>query len=298
MGTAITVELWTDEDALAREAIEAVLGEMRRVDELMSTYKPGSELSQVNARAAAEPVQIEPELSALIARSLEFSVLTQGAFDITYASVGYLYDFRQHVRPAAEAIESALPAVNYRHVQVDRERSTIRFDREGVRIDLGGIAKGHAVDRAIELLRTRGIRHAMVTAGGDTRLLGDRRGRPWMVGVRDPRVEGRLLLRLPLVDEAISTSGDYERYFEEDGRRYHHILVPSTGDSAREVVSVTVLGPVATDTDALSTSVFVLGPESGLALIERLDGIECVIVDAHGHVSYSSGLEAPVSGER
>lgn len=298
MGTAIMVELWTDDDAVAGEAIETVLGEMRRVDELMSTYKPGSQLSQVNARAASGPVPIESELAALIVRSLEYSALTQGAFDITYASVGYLYDYRQHVRPSAQAIESALPAVSYRHVQVDGERSTIRFDRAGVRIDLGGIAKGHAVDRAIELLRTRGIRHAMVTAGGDTRLLGDRRGRPWMVGVRDPRVEGRLLLRLPLVDEAISTSGDYERYFEEDGRRYHHILVPSTGDSAREVVSVTVLGPVATDTDALSTSVFVLGPERGLALIERLDGIECVVVDAHGRVRYSSGLEAPVTDEQ
>ena len=126
------------------------------------------------------------------------------------------------------------------------ERNTIRFLRDGLRIDLGGIAKGYAVDRSIDQLRKLGIEHAMVNAGGDTRLIGDRRGKPWIVGVRDPRNEGKMVTRLPLENEAISTSGDYERYFEEDGVRYHHILVPGTGDVARAVRSATIIGPDAT----------------------------------------------------
>jgi thiamine biosynthesis lipoprotein len=293
MGTAITVEVWHEDAVAADAAIDEVLGEMRRVDALMSTYKPESVLSVVNAEAARRAVPIPEELVDLIALSLEYSRRTQGAFDITYASVGYLYDYRAHVKPADEVIAAALPAVDYRHVLLDRERREVRYSQPGVRIDLGGIAKGHAVDRAIAMLRKRGIEHALVTAGGDTRLLGDRRGAPWMVGVRDPRVEGRVFLRVPLVDEAISTSGDYERYFEADGQRYHHILEPGTGKPAGGVYSVTVIGPHAVDTDALSTSVFVLGVDRGLALIEGLDEFEAVIVDARGGVHYSSGLTEP-----
>jgi FAD:protein FMN transferase len=296
MGTAITVELWHDDGAIAEAALEDVLAEMRRVDELMSTYKPQSVLSRVNARAASEPIVIPSELVELIGRSLEYSRLTHGAFDITYASVGYLYDFRSHVRPDDATIAAALPAVDYRHVILDPATDTVRFTQPGVRIDLGGIAKGHAVDRAIALLEARGVTNALVTAGGDTRLLGDRRGQPWMVGIRDPRAEGKVLLRLPLENEAISTSGDYERYFEENGHRYHHIIEPGTGKSAGSVRSVTILGPHAVDTDALSTSVFVLGVERGLELVESLTDIETVIVDAQGKVFYSSGLTEP--GER
>jgi thiamine biosynthesis lipoprotein len=162
-----------------------------------------------------------------------------------------------------------------------------------MRIDLGGIAKGWAVDRGIEIVRKMGIEHAMINAGGDTALLGDRLGKPWMVGIRDPRIAGAVVARIPLQDEAISTSGDYERYFEEDGVRYHHILVPGTGKSAREVRSVTILGSNATQTDGLSTSVFVLGVERGMQLVSRLPGVEAVIVDAEGRIFYSDGLVAP-----
>ena len=183
-----------------------------------------------------------------------------------------------------------LPAVDYRQVVVNRKDGTIRFRREGVRIDLGGIAKGYAVDRSIELLSQLGIRHAMVNAGGDTRLLGDRDGRPWVVGIRDPRNERRTILRMPLEDESISTSGDYERYFEEDGVRYHHILEPGTGKAARGIRSVTVIGSKSIETDALSTSVFVLGIERGMQLVSRLPGFEAVIVDDQGEVFYSDGL--------
>lgn len=143
------------------------------------------------------------------------------------------------------------------------------------------------------LLRERGVAHAIVTAGGDSRILGDRRGRPWTVGIRNPRRDDAVVTRIPLADEAISTSGDYERFFEADGVRHHHILRPGTGESPREVMSVTVIGPDATTTDALSTGVFVLGVKEGLALIETLEAYEAVIIDADGQMLYSNGLGAP-----
>lgn len=293
MGTRVAVELWQEDRGKAEKAIEAVLAEMRRVDALMSHYRPDSQLSLINERAAIEPVPVDPELAALIARAVEFSRLTEGAFDITYASVGHLYDFRARARPSEEQIAAGLPAVDWRHVEVDRAASTVGFSRPGVRIDLGGIAKGYAVDRAIGILQARGIRDASVTAGGDSRILGDRRGRPWVVGIRHPDDARDVIARIPLEDAAISTSGDYERYFDEEGQRFHHIINPRTGRSAGEVRSVTIIGASATETDALSTSVFVLGPERGLALIEKLGELDAVIVRSDGKVLYSSGLAPP-----
>lgn len=291
MGTRISVEVWHEDPAAAGAAIDAVIAEMHRVDELMSHYKPESQLSQVNRDAAKAPVKVDPELAGLIARALEFSELSDGAFDITYASVGYLYDYRERKHPTEAEIQAALPAVNWRHVVVVREDSTVRFLKPGVRIDLGGIAKGHAVDSSIAILEARGIRNATVTAGGDSRILGDRRGRPWVVGIRHPDERDRVIARVPLEDAAISTSGDYERFFDEDGVRYHHIIDPATGKSPRGVRSVTVIGPNSTLTEGLTKSVFILGPERGIALIEGQEDVDAVVVTADGRVIYSKGLE-------
>jgi thiamine biosynthesis lipoprotein len=167
------------------------------------------------------------------------------------------------------------------------------FERLGMRIDLGGIAKGHSVDKGIEILQKQGITRAMVNAGGDTRILGDRFGRPWVVGVRDPDHEGKTFLRLPLTDTAFSTSGDYERYFDEDGKRYHHIIDPKTGDSARKVRSVTVISGTATRTDALTKSVFIMGAEEGIRFINTLPDVDAVAVTPDGKVFYSRGLAPP-----
>jgi FAD:protein FMN transferase len=201
-----------------------------------------------------------------------------------------LYDYRAQQRPSAGEITAGLPAVSWRHVEVDLAASTVRYARAGVRIDLGGIAKGYAVDRGIHILEQHGIRHGTVTAGGDSRILGDRRGRPWLVGIRHPDDRARVIARIPLVDAALSTSGDYERYFDEDGTRYHHIINPATGRSAGALRSVTIIGANATLTDGLSTSVFVLGPERGMALVERLGDVDAVLVTSDGRVLYSSGL--------
>lgn len=290
MGTMVRVELWHEDAEEGKAAIAAVMDEMRRIDRLMSTYLEDSELSRVNREAAAKSVTVSRELFDLISRSLKMSEITEGAFDITYASAGHLYDFRRKIKPSQEALEKALPGIDYHHVRLDSETHSIRFLRSGVRIDLGGIAKGHAVDRSIALLQARGVKQTIVSAGGDSRVIGDRRGRPWMVGIRDPRRKDQMAAVLPLRDTAISTSGDYERYFELDGIRYHHIINPSSGHPATGVRSVTVIGSDSTTMDALSTSVFVLGVKRGMALVESLPDVEAVVIDANGLMYYSSGL--------
>jgi FAD:protein FMN transferase len=291
MGTRITVELWAEDKEKAERAIDALLDEMRHIDETMSTYKPTSEVSQVNAKAADGPMKISKELFDLLTTAKEYSVITDGAFDITYASVGYMYDFRKHIHPDEAQIDKALPAVNYRHVLLDPTNLTVQFSQKGVRIDLGGIAKGYSVDRGIDVLKSFGFTRAYVSAGGDSRIIGDRFGKPWVVGVRDPRKgEGEVIARIPLVNAAISTSGDYERFFEENGVRYHHIIDPHTGHSASKVRSATVIGPYATRTDGLSKTAFVLGPEKAMEIYNRLDDIDAIIVKLDGTVIYSKGM--------
>lgn len=293
MGTEISVYLWSDDAEKGQQAIEAVFDEAARIDRLMSTYKDDSEVSKINRLAAKSPVQAGEELLQLIQRSLDISVLTLGAFDITYDSVGQHYDFRSRRRPDSNTVESERENIDYRFVQLDKAAGTVAFLKQGIRINLGGIAKGYVVERGVDILRFRGVQNAIVTAGGDSRLLGDRRGRPWMVGIRDPRKDGQVAISVPLSDEAISTSGDYERYFDEDGVRYHHIIQPRTGEPASGVRSATVFGPDAVITDALSTSVFVLGVEDGLTLIATLPDYESIVIDAEGRVYYSDGLQKP-----
>jgi len=290
MGTAINVELWHEDAEQGRNLTRSVLDEMHRIDDLMSTYKPDSELSLINANAAEGPVTVSTELLSLIIRALDYSVITAGAFDITYASAGQYYDYRNGIKPSDSQLQQALPAINYRHVKIDPQAATIEFMRQGVRIDLGGIAKGYAVDRSMEILRSAGVENAIVSAGGDSRVIGKRWDRPWNVGIRNPRNKHDIVSMIPLENSAISTSGDYERYFEEGGVRYHHILNPGTGTSPHEVYSSSIIGAVATDTDALSTSVLVLGVNEGLQLINSLPDTEAIIIDSQGRMHYSAGL--------
>ncbi|HEY6452424.1 MAG TPA: FAD:protein FMN transferase [Steroidobacteraceae bacterium] len=295
MGTRIYVELWAGDDDKGKQrgeqAIDAVMEEMRHIDDTMSVYKPTSEVSKVNALAAQQPVKISPELFQLLTTALEYSRITEGAFDITYASVGYMYDFRARKRPSEAQIDAALPAVNYHHVLLDPATSTVRFSQPGVRIDLGGIAKGYSVDRGIEILRARGFTHALVNAGGDSRVIGDRFGKPWIIGIRHPDHADQIITRIPLTDAAFSTSGDYERYFDENGVRYHHIIDPHTGHSASKVRSATVIAPTATRTDGLSKTAFVLGPEEALRIYNSLNDVDAILVTPDGRILYTKGLE-------
>jgi thiamine biosynthesis lipoprotein len=294
MGTAIHVELWADDRRHGDAAAAAVMDEMHRIDRAMSPHKPTSELSRINREAARQPVPLSEEMFDLVTRALAFSRLSDGAFDISYAAVGQLYDYRRRVRPSPAELERARALVGWQHLHLDTPSRTLRFGREGMRIDLGGFAKGHAVDRAAALLRRRGISSAMVSAGGDSRIIGSRRGRPWSVAIRDPRRAGEVVAVLPLEDVSVSTSGDYERYFDDqiDGvsERVHHLIDPATGRSPRHVHSVTILAADGLTSEALSKTVFVLGVQRGLALIEHQPGVDAVVVDAQGVLHASSGL--------
>lgn len=293
MGTTIQVDLWAETATQAQDAVNAVMAEMHRIDHAMSPHRPDSELSHINRHAAHMAVPLSAEMERLIERALAFSELSDGAFDISFAAAGHLYDYRAGVAPDAYSLQAACALVNHRQLLLDRQAGTLRFGQPGMRVDLGGFAKGHAVDNARGILQHLGIRHAMVAAGGDSCLLGDKRGRPWNMAIRDPRRPGEVVAVLPLQDVSVSTSGDYERYFERDGVRYHHVLDPRTGSSPRGLHSVTILAEDGLTSEALSKTVFVLGLSRGMALVESLPGVDAVVVDASGQLHFSSGLSAP-----
>lgn len=297
MGTAIRVELWADNRRDGEAAAAAVMDEMHRIDRLMSPHKTSSELSRINRDAAVAAVPLSEEMASLLARAIDFSALTDGAFDISYAAVGRLYDYRARVRPDAAALEQARACVGWQQLELDRRAATLRFGRAGMCIDLGGIAKGHAVDKAAAMLVRRGIRHAYLSAGGDSRVIGDRfdgkTRRPWSVAIRHPRRAEGAVAVLPLVDVSISTSGDYERFFDDGAERVHHLLDPATGRSPAGVHSATVLADDGVTSEALSKAIFVRGPERGLALLAKLPGTDAVIVDAQGQLHWSPGFALP-----
>ena len=291
MGTTIRVEIWHQDSEIRQRGIVRVLEEMERINRMMSPYIAESQLSIINEHAHERPVAIDHDLFRLIRKSNEISVLTEGAFDITYASVGHLFNYRKQTKPSDEKIEQAKKFTDFRNLVLDENQRTVSFAKRGVKIDLGGIAKGFAVDQAIEHLHELGIEHALVSAGGDMRLIGDRLGSPWLVGIRNPQKPEETIITLPFQNGALSTSGGYERYFVQDGVTHHHILHPGTGKSARGIRSASVLGNDTMTTDALSTSVFVLGLTKGLELLNDLEGIEGVIIDKDSKLHYSEGLK-------
>ncbi|VAW98029.1 FAD:protein FMN transferase [hydrothermal vent metagenome] len=295
MGTRAGVELWHKDKRTAQKAIKAVQAEMRRIDKSMSPFIQSSEVSVINRQAAEHPVKISRELFKLILKAQTLSKKSKGVFDITFASVGYLYNYREHRRPTDKVIQNKLTKINYTQIRLSPKTSEIYFKQKGMRIDLGGIAKGYAVDRSIQQIASLGIRNAMVMAGGDSRLLGDKRGKPWITGIRHPRQKGKYVVVLPLENTAISTSGDYERFFIEDNVRYHHIIQPKTGKPATANQSVTVLGPDATTTDALSTTLFILPTQKALNLVNSLPQYDAIIIDKQGVLHFSSGLEQPTT---
>lgn len=293
MGTRIAVELFADTQLTANKCSQQVFIEMNRIDALMSPYIEQSELAKVNRDAAVKEVKISSELFNLLQRSIEFSEMSNGAFDITFASVGHLYNYRESKRPSEQKIGQHLDAINYKNIKLNETQQSVFFSHPNTKIDLGGIAKGYAVDNSIKILSDCKIKNALVTAGGDSRILGNKNGRPWVMGVRHPRDKTKVVVSIPLNDSAISTSGDYERYFIEDGKRYHHIIKPSTGKSVSHSWSVSVLANDSLTSDALSTTLFVLGTEKALQLINSLKDIEAIVIDANGKMFYSSGLMPP-----
>jgi len=278
MGTTATVRVCGSDLAELQQAVNDALDEVDRVDRLLSHYRESSPLSRLNREAARGPVAVEPELVDLLALCSRWSLDSEGAFDVTVGPLMKAWGFfRDEGRvPDERQLQAALAVVGYRHVVVDREHGTVRFDRPGVELDLGGIGKGYAVDRVVEGLRRRGIASALVNLGGSSIYgLGSPPGAAaWEVGVQDPSDPAREALRVSLRNRALSVSGGYARSFEKDGVTYAHVMDPRTGRPVQGVLSVAVLSAGATDGDALDNVFFVQGLERARVFLERLPATE------------------------
>jgi len=300
MGTEIALTAWTSDDSRTEAAFAAVFGEFDRLDAMMSVWTDGSDIVRLNEAAGGHPVPVSTETREVLRVARQVSEWTDGRFDVTFAALSGLWKFDNQDKddriPDRREIEKRLPLINYRDVEVDDQKGTAFLKRKGMRVNLGGIGKGYAVDRSVEILRRSGMRDFMIQAGGDMYVGGTRGDRPWRVGIRDPRGPAdRSFAMLDLTDGTFSTSGDYERFFMKDGRRYHHILDLSVGEPARGCRSVTLVTERAVIADALAKGVFILGPDAGMALIERTPGVQGVIVSAKNDVLISSGLRGKLT---
>ena len=276
-------------------AFDAVFAEFDRLESLMSVWRDGSDVVRLNAAAGDHAVPVSVETREVLAAARDVSDWTQGKFDVTFGALSDLWRFdhdQDNTIPDPAAIRSRLPFIDYQLVTVDDRAGTAFITRKGARVHLGGIGKGYAIDRAIALLRSKGLNDFMIQAGGDLYAAGQKGDGPWKLGIADPRdPSGPSFAALELSNATLSTSGDYERSFLKDGRRYHHLLDPDSGMPAMKCRSVTIVTDSALLADGLSTGAFILGPEEGMALIERLDKVEGVIVTAANDVLISSGLK-------
>lgn len=293
MGTDIELLASDTDEAKVNAAFDAAIAEMARIENEMSEWKEESPVSMINRKAGQEAVTVPDELLHVIVAGQIISELSGGAFDISWAAMRDVWKFSKGFEkvPTPEEVKKTQPLINYRDIQVDQAKKTVFLKKPGMAIGLGGIAKGYAVDKAMQVMVNAGIKNAVIKAGGDMRIQGTEDAQPWPIGIRHPRDKNKLLGTLALTNISISTSGDYEHFFIKDGVLYHHIIDPKTGYPARECQSVTILAPDTMTSDALTKVVFVLGPEKGMKLIQSLPGIEVIVVDSHGQVHYSPGVE-------
>ena len=293
MGTLVTVTAVGRTDAPAQEAVSAAFREIHRLEELLSTWIPTSELSRVNAAAGRNAIAVSPETFELLVRSMEVAELTEGGFNIAVgpAVEAWSVTERMHI-PARDELDRLKTIVDPAQIRLDERTRTVFLLKPGMRIDVGGIGKGFAADRAVAMMQAAGATAGVVALSGDIKTFGRfPDGARFRFGIRHPRIDGAVLATLDMENEAISTAGDYERFFERDGVRYHHILDPATLEPARQCQSVTVIAREGVMADGLDTGMFVMGPQRGMELVEKLAGVEAIIVDQAGNMLVSSGLK-------
>ena len=293
MGTLVKITAVARSEAVAQAAATAGFAEIRRLEELLSTWIPTSELSRVNAAAGVLPVHVSLETLTVVQRAVQAAEMTDGGFNIAIGPAVDAWRVTEGQRIPTEAELDALrPLVDLQAVHVDVQEQTIFLEKTGMRIDVGGIGKGYAADQAVDALRRAGAVAGVVALSGDIKTFGRLPGgKMFPVGIQHPRQDGAVLAWIDLQDEAISTAGDYERFFERDGVRYHHILDPRTLQPARSCQSVTVIAREGVWADGLDTGIFVMGPERGMELVEHLPDVEAIIVDQDGRLLVSSGLK-------
>ncbi|MEK6732445.1 MAG: FAD:protein FMN transferase [Candidatus Omnitrophota bacterium] len=287
MDTYAEISCYSSDRNNAINAIDAAFKETKRIEKVFSKFDEDSEVSKINRLAGLEKVNANEEVLSLIERSIYYSKISDGAFDITVAPLMEIWGFvRKHQSiPDRGAIENTLKSVGYHNIELNLGELSIRFLNRGAKIDLGGIAKGYAADRAKDILVSHGIKNGLVNLGGNIYALGKASGgRSWNIGVQDPRNKGKLLKSFELTNKAISTSGNYERFFEIGGKRYSHIINPVSGEPCQGIISVTVAADSAEEADALSTVIFVLGEEKGINLAKSIKDIEVLILTEEGEI--------------
>ena len=292
MGTLVKITAVARSESIAQAAATAGFAEVRRLEELLSTWIPTSELSRVNAAAGVMPVHVSAETLTVVQRAMQAAEETGGGFNIAIGPAVDAWRVTDGQRiPTESELDALRSLVDLHAVHADVQAQTIYLEKPGMRIDVGGIGKGYAADQAVDALRSAGAVAGVVALSGDIKTFGQLPGgRKFPVGIQHPRKEGEVLAWIDLQDEAISTAGDYERFFERDGVRYHHILDPRTLQPARSCQSVTVIAREGVWADGLDTGIFVMGPERGMELVEQLPHVEAIIVDQDGHMLVSSGL--------
>lgn len=295
MDTTVDITIHGRKEETARKDAEASIELIKTIESLTSRFDSGSDTVTINSSAGTAPVKADPETIEIIEKAILKSQQLEGAFDITIAPVANIWGFydKNFRVPDSAMINSVLPLVDYRHVAVDSANGTVMLMSSGMEIDLGGVAKGYAVEKVCALLRERGVKSALVNFGGAVGAIGKRSdGKPWVIGIKDPRGNaGDIIGDLELTDAYVSSSGDYERYFEENGKRYFHIFDPKTGRNPDTVMAATVAGSSALEADILSTAFIVLGVERSLETLKSMAGFEAVIIDSSGSVNVSPGMK-------
>ncbi len=290
--TIVTITVYSGSAQKAKAAIDATYAELDRLGRLLNFYSEDSEVSMINRSSGIRPVKVSKDTVDVIDRALYVSRCTDGAFDITIGPIVKMWDFEKKILPDKKAVKEKLYLVNYRNVVVDKVNSTVFLRKKGMQIDLGGIEKGYAADRAVEVLKKNGITAGIVAVGGEVKPFGTKPdGGIWRVGIKNPHQKDKndeIIAIVNLNGKAISTSGGYEKFFTKDGKWYHHILDPATGYPVYECQSVSVIAKNAPD--GFPTGIFVLGPQKGLNILKKL-GLDGVIIDKSGEILTTGGIK-------
>ncbi len=294
MGSRFEITVVAKTEAEANTFINIAVTEITRIEKLISSWDADSETSKINSNAGIKPVKVSPELFQLIERAIGISKLTDGAFDISYASMDKIWKFdgSMTAMPSTEKIQASVTKVGFQNIIIDKNASTVYLKKEGMKIGFGAIGKGYAADMAKLMLINKGVSAGIINASGDMNTWGKQpNGDFWKVAITNPMNKNKAFALLPITQGAVVTSGDYEKYVNFNGKRYSHIIDPRTGYPASGIISATVFAPKAELADALATSIFVMGIEVGLDRINQLPNIECIIIDDKGNIHKSENIK-------
>lgn len=294
MGSRFDITVVANDSTQANKYIDTAVAEISRIEKLISSWNENSQTSEINRNAGIKPVKVDAELFNLIERAIGISKLTDGAFDISYASMDKIWKFdgSMTTMPSEKEITASVEKVGYQNIVLDKNKSTIYLKLKGMKIGFGAIGKGYAADKAKILLMSKGVTSGIINASGDMNTWGKQtNGEDWKVAITNPMDKNKVFALLPITNGAVVTSGNYEKYVNFNGKRYTHIIDPRTGYPSTGIISVTVFAPKAELADALATSVFVMGKEAGLDRINQLPKIECIIIDDNGNISKSKNIE-------